>query len=207
MRFLFLAALLAAPLAACDTDSSRPAPNAPAPVVARMVVTDVAGNVLGTLGASEIDSVLAAAPDAPLASELTVPSLAFPGGGGGTLPSSSASLAVSPSPFADEVSLELELPVRDRVRLFLLPAVTREGARPPAIRAGALAETPDGFPGLVLADGPSGGTTLFVELDPRELGMDYGLYRFVLLADDEREEQDVLYAPCAGGVIAGLPLC
>ena len=209
MRPFFLLALLAFPFSACDFSDEVNRPDAAplAPVVTTIVITDVQGSELGALSASAVDSALSIAPAAPLAADLRVPSLSFPGGGGGLVGPASASLAVYPSLFAEQTTLRLSLPESERVRLFLMPAVTQEGAQPPAIRAGALADTLGRFPALLLADGPTAGTTLEVQLDPQELGMDYGLYRFVLIADGDREDQDVLYAPCVDGQIAGLSLC
>ena len=212
MRRLFLLALLAAPFSACDSETEvNPPSYAPAPVVTELITTFEDGSEGISLSAATIDSVLATAGSAPIATELLPLGFSFPTPNptpGEEGPSASSVDVVSyPSPFSARLGIGLTLPESERAALYLLPAVVEEGSEPPSIRAGALVDTPDGFDGVLIAEGPSSPNTLFFEFDPQELGMDYGVYRVVAFSDGNRRAVDVLYAPCVDGRIAGLPLC
>ena len=210
MRRFFFLALFAAPFTGCDSEPDDPV-YAPAPVVSEIAVRDRGGNFLSTLSAAAVDSTLATTGPAPIATELLPLGISFPTTaptpGDEGAPSAPLRLSAYPSPFNAFFRLELSLPESERAGLYILPAVTEEGNEPPEIRAGMLAETPDGFDGVPIAEGPSVSTTLLFKLDPQALGMDYGVYRVVAFSDGARAAADMLYAPCVDDRIAGLRLC
>ena len=215
MRFYFLLALVAAFAAGCDSDVTPISDDrvVPAPIVSQLVVTDVQGSEIGMVQDSALVMALAeiGGMEALVADSLALPDLSFlmgaGGGAGGTEPSPGAELYVLPNPTPSLFSLRMTLPDADEVALYFIPAVASEGAVPPSVRAITSAETIEGYIGVTLYSGPTEFGTYQIRFSPQRIGMDYGLYRFVLIADGERVVRDLLYAPCLDGEIAGVVSC
>ena len=219
MRRFFSLILFAGLLTACDSSNpaatTAPAPIPeevrPAPVVASIPIFQAAptGNQIGTLDRSAIDAALSGVPPAPLSAEVGVPEYdfspaVFPDDRPPNSIPASPALGVYPNPTSNILGISVSFPPADRSQLYVLPAVTEAGAAPPDITGTALLSTPDGFDGLFLYDGPTAGANYQLGLPAADIGLDYGVYRVVLIADGERLYQDVLYAPCVDGSVAGI---
>ena len=209
--FLLSFALVVASAGGCDSAPTTPEGDAriiSAPIVPQLVVTDVLGNEFAILNGPVLVAIsdTLSSIEPPLADAFPQPSVDL-----STLqflppftsPLGSLELAVLPNLSARTFTLQMNLVDADESALYLLPAIARDGTQPPRIRAGVLSETPEEFPGLTLYEGPIQSSTAILDLNPRRLGLDHGLYRVVLVADGAREAQDLLYSACVEGQIVG----